>query len=285
MTFPPEPRTVEPTIAYLRERVTRAPTAAIVLGSGLSGVAAEIRDPLVIPFADIPGLPRTSVAGHEGALLFGVWEGVEVAVMQGRFHLYEGWPAETVALPLRALRALGASHLLITNAAGALRADLGAGDLMLIADHINLTFRNPLIGSVALGGDRFTDMSDPYDSRAREIALRAAEELRIRLSPGVYAAVLGPSFETPAELEMLRRLGVDAVGMSTVPEVIVGRALSMRVLGISCITNAPPTPGREKLTHEEVLRVAGEVSGRLSDLLRVILPRWVPPNLASEAAT
>src|SRR5690606_22867107 len=165
-----------------------------------------------------------------------------------------------------------------TNAAGALRSDLGPGDLMLIVDHINMMFRNPLIGAVPTGETRFPDMSDPYDRHYREIARAVADDLKIRLSTGVYAGVLGPSFETPAEIAMLRSFGADAVGMSTVPEVIVARALDMSVLGISCITNDPPSAGRPKLTHEEVIEVAAEASRRLALLLREILSRSAPLN-------
>ncbi len=267
--------TFESAVAFLRDRVDRAPSAVVVLGSGLSGVASEIDDPISVPYAEVPGFPRATVAGHAGALLFGRWGGVEVVAMRGRFHLYEGWPAKAVVLPLRALRALGASQLVVTNAAGALRSGLEPGDLMLIADHIDMMFRNPLSGAPGAGEARFPDMSDPYDSAARDLALRAASEMRIALSTGVYAAVLGPSFETPAEIAMLRLLGADAVGMSTAPEVIAARAFGMRVLGISCITNGLASAGSHKLTHEEVLQVAGDASVRLTRLLRVVLPRMI----------
>jgi purine-nucleoside phosphorylase len=186
---------------------------------------------------------------------------------------------------LRALAALGADHLVLTNAAGGVRPGLRAGDLMLIVDHINLMFRNPLVGPVSGSEGRFPDMSDPYDPEIREIALLCADELGVPLFPGVYAAVIGPSYETPAEVRMLARLGADAVGMSTVPEVIVARALGMRVLGISCITNVAAGLGAGKLSHDEVLTVGGEASGRLARLLRDLLPRVLPPNLPTEAAT
>ncbi len=275
---------IEPTIDFLRERVTRAPAALIVLGSGLSGVADEIGDPLRIPYAMIPGFPRTTVEGHRGELVAGVWAGVEVVVMLGRFHYYEGWSSEDVTVPIRAIRALGADRFVVTNAAGAIRSDLAPGDLMLIADHLNLMFRNPLIGPTVIGEHRFPDMTDAYDPAAREAAKAAARQLGIGLREGVYAGVTGPSFETPAEIEMMRRFGADAVGMSTVPEVIVARALAMRVLGISCITNAAPGPGRPGLTHTEVLEVAAKSSERMTSLLRAVLPRIAPTNLPTEAA-
>ncbi|HUE95098.1 MAG TPA: purine-nucleoside phosphorylase [Longimicrobiaceae bacterium] len=273
------------TIDFLRERLTRAPKAVLVLGSGLGAVADEVRDPLRIPYSEIPGFPRSTVVGHAGALLSGIWEGVEVVVMQGRFHLYEGWAPEVVATPLRALASLGAEYLVVTNAAGGIRPGLRPGDLMLIADHINMMFRNPLIGPVAHGEHRFPDMSDPYDRELRTLALGTARELKIPLVPGVYAGVLGPSYETPAEIQMLRTLGADAVGMSTVPEVIVARALGLRVLGLSCITNLAAGLGQAKLGHEEVLEVGRAAGERLARLLRHFIPGAIPLNLPTEAAT
>jgi purine-nucleoside phosphorylase len=274
---------VEEGIAFLRERLTRVPRALLVFGSGLSAVGDEIADRVVIPYSEIPGFPRSTVAGHPGVLVAGIWQGVEVAAMLGRFHLYEGWEPWEIGIPLRIFRGLGADHLVVTNAAGGLRPRMRPGDLMLIADHINLMFRNPLIGPEPVRGERFPDMSDPYDVGIRQEVMRAADELEIYLHQGVYAGVLGPSYETPAELQFLRVIGADAVGMSTVPEVIVARALEMKVLGISCITNVPGAGG--KVTHEEVLAVAGQASERLLRLLRAVLPRTVPPNLATEAAS
>lgn len=270
---------------FLRERLTRAPRALLVLGSGLGGVADRIADPLRIPYSDIPGFPRSTVAGHAGALVAGIWEGVEVVVMQGRFHLYEGWDPEVVARPLRIFAALGAEYLIVTNAAGGVRPGMRPGDLMLIADHINFMFRNPLIGATRIGEERFPDMSDPYDRELREMALEVATELGIPLSQGVYAGLLGPAYETPAEVRMLRTLGADAVGMSTVPEVIVARALGLKVLGISCITNLAAGLGQGKLGHEEVLEVGREAGERLTRLLAALLPRALPLNLATEAAS
>lgn len=275
------PGVIEGPLSFLRERVTRAPRVVLVLGSGLGSVADEISDALRIPYADIPGFPRSTVAGHSGELITGIWEGVEVAAMRGRFHLYEGWPPEGVVLPLRVLRALGADHVILTNAAGAVDPSLPVGGLMLIADHINFTFCNPLIGPVAPGEERFPDMSDPYDRELRKVAQQTAAELGIPLNPGVYAAVLGPSYETPAEIRMLARMGANAVGMSTVPEVVAARALGMKALAFSCVTNAAGA----KLSHEEVLEVGARSSGELVRLLRALLPRIVSPNLATEAAS
>lgn len=275
------------TVAFLRERVTRAPHAILVLGSGLGGVAEEIRDAVRIPFDDIPGFPRRAqaLAGHAGTLVAGTWEGVEVAALQGRFHLYEGWEPEAVALPIRALAALGAGTMLVTNAAGGLRPGMRPGDLMLMADHINFMWRNPLIGAVVPGEERFPDMSDPYDAAFRREAEAVALELQIPLVQGVYAAMLGPSYETPAEIRMLRTLGADAVGMSTVPEVLVARALGVRCLGISCITNLAAGLGGAKLSHDEVMEAGAAVRDRLAALVRGVLPRVAGLNLPSEAAS
>src|SRR5687768_17744002 len=270
---------IEPTIAFLRERFTRAPHAILVLGSGLGGMADEIDDAVRIPFGQIPGFPRRAqeLAGHAGQLVAGRLDGVEVAAMQGRFHLYEGWQPQDVALPVRALAALGAEVMVLTNAAGGIRPGFQPGDLMLIADHINLMWQNPLIGRTVPGEQRFPDMSDPYDAGFRRIAREVARERRIPVEEGVYAALLGPSYETPAEIRMLARLGADAIGMSTVPEVLVARALGVRCLGISCITNLAAGLGGATLDHAEVMEVGERVRDRLAALVRGILPRIAEP--------
>ena len=272
------------TIEYLRERITRAPSVILVLGSGLGEMAEEITDAVAIPYAEIPGFPRSTVAGHAGRLVAGIVNGVEVVAMQGRFHLYEGWEPTVVALPIRVLAALGAGTLVVSNAAGGLRPGMKAGDLMLIADHLNLMGKNPLTGPVLTGEERFPDMSAPYDPELRRVAAALALEQRIRLEEGVYAAVLGPSYETPAEIRMLRALGADAVGMSTVPEVIVARALGLRVLGISLISNLAAGISPIPLSHTEVMEAGAMVQGRFTKLVRELLPRIAPSNLASEAA-
>lgn len=273
------------TIDYLRERITRAPAAVLVLGSGLGAMADEIQDPVRIGYEEIPGFPRSTVAGHAGALVAGILEGVEVVAMQGRFHLYEGWDHDQVALPIRVLAALGARAAVLTNAAGGVRPGLEAGTLMLISDHLNLMGRNPLVGPTRPGETRFPDMSDAYDSGFRAVAREVAREMGIELEEGVYAAVLGPSYETPAEVRMLGRMGADAIGMSTVPEVIVARALGLRVLGISCVTNLAAGLGSEPLSHEEVMEVGARVRDRLAGLVRGVLPRISQENLPSEAAS
>lgn len=270
--------TVE-TIRYLRERITRAPTAILVLGSGMGALADEVIDPVRLPFAEIPGFPRATVQGHAGSLVVGILEGVEVAVLAGRFHLYEGWSPAEVALPVRSLATLGAELLLLTNAAGGLRPDLVPGDLMLISDHLNLTGRNPLVGTVVPGEERFPDMSDPYDREVRARISEAALEQGIALQEGVYAGLLGPSYETPAEVRMLARLGADAVGMSSVTEAIVARALGMRVAGISCITNRAAALGGVPLAHDDVLAMGAAGRRKLSAVLRTVLPRIAPSNV------
>lgn len=270
-------RAVEETVEFLRGRLPREPRAILVLGSGLGGVADEIEEAVRIPFALVPGFPRRTqeLAGHAGALVAGRWAGVDVVAMQGRFHLYEGWNPEDVALPVRALATLGARVMVLTNAAGGLRPGMQPGDLMIIADHINLMWRNPLIGPAAPGETRFPDMSDPYHAPFRRAAEATALELGIPVTQGVYAAVLGPSYETPAEIRMLARLGADAVGMSTIPEVLVGRAMGVRCLGISCITNLAAGLGGKELTHEEVMETGAAVRDRLAALVRGVLPRIV----------
>lgn len=278
-----EAATASEAVVFLRERITRAPHAILVLGSGLGHLAESIQDPVRIPYTEIPGFPHSTVTGHAGALVAGILEGVEVVAMQGRFHLYEGWPADAVALPIRTLAALGAQTLVVTNAAGGIRPGMRPGDLMLLADHINLMWGNPLIGPVAAGETRFPDMSDPYDAAFRREAERVALKLQIPLAQGVYAAMLGPSYETPAEIRMLERLGADAVGMSTVPEVLVARALGLRCLGVSCITNLAAGLGGA-LSHDEVMEVGKRAGDRLGRLIRGVLPQIAKVNLASEAA-
>ena len=251
----------------------RPPAAAIILGSGLGGLVKQIVGGVSIPFADIPGFPSAKVAGHAGALIAGHLAQRPVLALAGRFHMYEGHDARLAALPVRLMHALGARTLIVSNAAGGVRRTFRPGDLMLIDDHINLMFRNPLIGAVEPGEARFPDMSAPYarelEAMARDVALDAG----IPLQEGVYAGLLGPAYETPAEVRMLERLGADAVGMSTVPEVLVARALDMRVLGISCITNlacgltvAPPS-------HDEVLAVAGQAAVRLEKIVAGVVAR------------
>lgn len=262
---------MESAVAHIKPRLRAAPRVMLVLGSGLGSLADEIEEAIAIPFGEIPGFHAATVAGHKGQLVAGTLEGVDVIAMQGRFHLYEGHSAATAALPIRVMAALGADILIVSNAAGGVHRDFRAGDLMIIDDHINFMFRNPLIGAVVEGDVRFPDMSEPYDRALQDIAVDAAKRNGIALRKGVYFAVTGPSYETPAEIRMYARLGADAVGMSTVPEVIAARAMGIRVLGISLITNAAAGMTGEPLTHEEVIQAGIEAGPRFTKLVRAVI--------------
>ncbi|PYO98803.1 MAG: purine-nucleoside phosphorylase [Gemmatimonadetes bacterium] len=249
------------------------PQVAIVLGSGLAGVADAVRDPVRIPYREIPGFPEPGAPGHKGELVGGTLESTPVLVQSGRFHLYEGQAPALAALPTRLFATLGVKTIVVTNAAGGIRRSFRPPTLMLIADHINLMFRNPLVGPVEEGEERFPDMSDPYDPALRALARQVARDERIPLEEGVYAALLGPSFESPAEIRMLERIGADAVGMSTVPEVIAARARGLRCLGFSSITNVASGLSAQKLSHLEVLEAGKQVAGQLEQLIRGVLKR------------
>jgi purine-nucleoside phosphorylase len=249
----------------------RRPTVAIVLGSGLGFLGDELADAARVPYAKVPGFPLPGVQGHAGELIAGTLEGKSVLAQSGRFHLYEGHEPAVAALPVRVFHALGVRTVILTNAAGGIRRSFRPGSLMLIADHLNMMSRNPLVGPVAEGDERFPDMSDPYDSELRALARRVAAEQKIALEEGVYAAMLGPSYESKAEIEMLKRIGADAVGMSTVPEVIAARARGMKCIGISTITNLAAGLGGASLSHKEVLETADRVKGDLARLVRGIV--------------
>lgn len=245
---------------YIRGRAPASPQIGLVLGSGLGVLADAMEDAVTIPYGDIPHFPVSTVEGHAGELLVGRFAGKTALLMKGRFHMYEGYAAETVAFPMRVMKALGIGTLLVTNAAGGVNADFRPGDLMLISDHINFMFRNPLIGpNDGEFGPRFPDMSEAYSRRLRELARREGEALGVQFREGVYAGVLGPSYETPAEIRMLRTLGADAVGMSTVPETIAARHAGIEVLGISCISNMAAGMLDQPLSHEEVMETAERV--------------------------
>ena len=247
------------------------PEVAIILGSGLGGIAARIKQSMVVPFAEVPGFPDATVVGHAGQLIVGTLAGRQVVALAGRFHMYEGHDAALAGFPVRVFGALGARMLVVSNAAGGIRRTLRPGDLMLIADHINLMFRSPLVGPAQPGELRFPDMSVPYDAELRALARRIAAERRVPVQEGVYAGLLGPTYETPSEVRMLAALGADAVGMSTVPEVIVARALGMRVLGISCITNLACGLSAQPLSHEEVLETTREVATNFEGLVEAVV--------------
>jgi purine-nucleoside phosphorylase len=240
----------------VRERLgVKSPVAAIVLGSGLGTLADKVTDATRVPYGEIPGFHAPSVVGHKGELIRGMLGGREVLMLAGRFHMYEGHSAQVAALPIRVVHALGARSLFVSNAAGGVRRTFKPGDLMVIADHLNLMFRNPLIGPAQPGEVRFPDMSAPWTPRLQTLLEDSAREVGVTLQRGVYAGLLGPTYETPAEIRMLERMGADAVGMSTVPEVIVAAALGMQVAGISCITNHAAGITAAPLDHSEVVEV------------------------------
>ncbi len=260
--------------AVVRERLgVESPACAIVLGSGLGDLVHDLAEARRIPFAEVPGFPTATVAGHAGALIGGTLAGREVLLLAGRFHLYEGHPPQLAAFPTRVVHALGARTLFVSNAAGGVRRTFAPGDLMVIADHLNLMFRNPLVGAVEEGDVRFPDLSDPYDAALRRVLREAARAVGVPVQEGVYAGLLGPSYETPAEVRMLERLGADAVGMSTVPEVIVAKALGMRVAGVSCITNPASGTSLAPLDHADVLAVGREASVRFRALVAEFVAR------------
>ncbi len=250
------------------------PTVGMILGSGLGDVAGQVDGAAVVPYADIPGFPGSHVPGHRGELVLGTLDGLGVAAMMGRVHLYEGYSPAEVASPVQFLYELGVRLLVVTNAAGGLKPGMKAGTMMILEDHINLpglAGMNPLIGKTG-GSERFVSMDAAYDPELRDLALAEARALGLRVDTGVYVMVAGPSYETPAEARLLRHLGADAVGMSTVPEVVVARSLGMRVLGISCITNALlDAESAEPTAHAAVLSVAQEASSGLALLLRGVL--------------
>lgn len=253
-----------------------AATVGVILGSGLGAVADTVVESggTALSYGEIPHFPTSSVEGHKGRLVYGIVGGVPVLLMQGRVHRYEGYPASSVVFPVRVLHALGVKRLVVTNAAGGLGAGFSAGDLMLIEDHLNLTGDNPLVGhNDARFGPRFPDMSEAYSRRLTALADDVAQARGLKLQRGVYAGLLGPSYETPAEIRMLRTLGAHAVGMSTVFEVIAASHLGMEVLGISCITNLAAGLSDQKLSHDEVKDTATRVEAAFSGLILDLLPR------------
>jgi purine-nucleoside phosphorylase len=258
----------------VRRRIgDNVPVAAIVLGSGLGGLADEIEAVAKIPYGDVPGFPSATVPGHAGSLIAGTLGGRFVLALAGRFHMYEGHDVRLAAFPVRVVHALGAKTLIVSNAAGGVNRLWQPSDLMLIRDHINLMFRNPLVGAAEPGDTRFPDMSDPYDTRLGGLAREVAKEERILLREGVYAGLLGPAYETAAEVRMLEYLGADAVGMSTVPEVIVARAMGMRVLGFSCITNLACGLTSNPITHAEVLEATSRSAATFKRLVKGVVGR------------
>ena len=260
--------------SLIASRISVAPRVAVVLGSGLGAFADSLESPTVIPYGEIPGWPRSTAIGHAGKLVVGHMDGCPVAVLAGRAHLYEGYTAQQAVFGIRALRKMGVEAVILTNAAGGINVKFGAGQLVLISDHINLLGENPLTGpNDDTLGPRFPDMSEAYSIRYRELARAAGREMGLELPEGVYAAVPGPSYETPAEIRYMRAVGADLVGMSTVPETIAANHMGMKVLGISCVTNAAAGVLDQKLNHTEVLEVGERMKGTLIELLRRVIPK------------
>jgi len=263
--------------AWVRGKTDAPPAVGVILGSGLGGFAELLRLAVVIPYSEIPGFPQVRVAGHAGRLVVGELPseagGVMVAAMQGRVHAYEGWPASEVAFPARVLCGLGVKALLVTNAAGGVDPSFAPGDLVRITDHLNLSGTNPLLGgNEDRLGPRFPDLSDAYDPRLGGLLEEAARSAGVALRHGVYAGMLGPSYETPAEIRMLRALGADLVGMSTVHEVIAARHQGVAVAGLSVVTNPAAGLSATRLTHDEVQVTATRARARVEAVLRAFLP-------------
>ncbi|SES62444.1 purine-nucleoside phosphorylase [Anaerobranca gottschalkii] len=253
----------------IKSKVDILPEIGLILGSGLGTLADEIEESVAVPYEEIPHFPKSTVSGHAGRLVIGKLEGKRVVAMQGRFHYYEGYSLQEVTFPVYVMHALGIKALVVTNACGGLNKKFAPGDLMLITDHINTYFTNPLIGpNYEELGPRFPDMSQAYNREFIAIAERVADELNIKVQKGVYAPVTGPSYCTPAELRMLITLGGDTVGMSTVPEVIVANYLGIKVLGISCITDMAIPDHLEPLTHEQVVKIANQTRPKFIKLVK-----------------
>ncbi|MFF2875170.1 purine-nucleoside phosphorylase [Gottfriedia sp. NPDC057991] len=263
---------IDKAASFIKEKINKQPKIGLILGSGLGVLVDEIENQEKIPFHTIPEFATSTVEGHEGQLVFGNIHDIEVVAMQGRVHFYEGYSMEKVTFPIRIMKELGVEILIVTNAAGGVNTSFMPGDLMLITDHINFTGTNPLIGpNNPELGVRFVDMSYPYDRDLQELAKSAAKDVNVKLQEGVYVALTGPSYETPAEIRMFRTLGADAVGMSTVSEVIVARHAEIRVIGISCISNMAAGILDQPLNHEEVIETTQRVRTQFLSLVKEIV--------------
>lgn len=257
---------------YIQKHIQERPQIGVVLGSGLGPFSEQIANPKVISYHDIPHFPVSTVEGHAGKLFFGKLHNKNLAVMSGRFHYYEGYHFQQVVFPIRVMARLGIQTLIVTNAAGGINRSFTPGDLMIMEDHINLTGSNPLIGpNMNELGPRFPDMTTAYTPELREVALKSANKLGIAVQKGVYIGISGPSFETPAEIRMMRTLGADAVGMSTVAEVIAARHIGLKILGISCITNMAAGMLNQTLTHEETKETAAKAQNKFVTLVSGII--------------
>lgn len=263
---------IKETSEYLSQITDFKPEIGLILGSGLGTLANEIENPIAIDYKDIPNFPISTVEGHEGRLVLGILEGKKVIAMQGRFHYYEGYSMEEVTFPVRVMKSIGVEMIIVTNACGGMDKKLYPGALMIIEDHINFTGDNPLIGpNFEELGPRFPDMSTAYDKELIKIAHSVGKKLDIETEQGIYAAISGPYFFSRAELRMLRRIGGDVIGMSTVPEVIVARHMGLRVLGISCVTDMAIADEIVSISHEEVIEVANKTRPKFIKLVRGIL--------------
>ena len=258
----------------IRSRANATPKVAVVLGSGLGAFADELEESTAISYKEIHGFAQATVEGHAGKLVIGKAGDVPIAAMQGRFHFYEGYPLDDVTFPIRVLKLLGVKTLILTNAAGSLNTELTPGSLMIISDHINLMGANPLIGpNEDRFGPRFPDLTSTYDPELQSLVIEEANAMDIDLRRGVYAALSGPSYETPAEIHMVRTLGADAVGMSTVPEAIVARHMEMRIIGISCITNLAAGVSNRPIDHSQVMEIGQRVRAQFTELLRRVIAK------------
>jgi purine-nucleoside phosphorylase len=258
----------------IRLRTDQEASVAIVLGSGLGAFASDLSEATEIPYAEIPGFARSTVEGHAGRLVIGKSGEVTVAAMQGRFHFYEGYSLQDVTFPMRVLKLIGVRTVVLTNAAGALNVEFTPGSLMVISDHLNLLGDNPLRGpNDERFGPRFPDLTSVYARRLQDVVIEEARALGLKLPRGIYGALAGPSYETPAEIRMLRTLGADVVGMSTVPEAIVARHMSMQVIGISCITNLAAGVSDEPIDHSQVMAIGERVRGDFTKLLSRVVSR------------
>lgn len=277
MTEPDQYAAAQSAAQFIHSRCVLRPRIALVLGSGLGGFADELKGQTRVPYSEIPSFSRSTAEGHAGNLVIGTVDNIPVAAMQGRVHLYEGYSAQQVAFPMRVFACMGIKAVVLTNAAGGINPSYGRGALVAIRDHINLQGQNPLVGANdERFGPRFPDMTDCYNPQFRQFALDEAQRLGGDVYEGIYAAMLGPSYETPAEIRYLRTIGADLVGMSTVPEVIAARHMGLEVLAISCVTNMAAGMSGEKINHEEVMETGERVRGKFVALLRAVLPKIEP---------
>lgn len=270
---------IQEAVQFIKTKFSDSPDIGLILGSGLGEYADSFSDPVIIPYTDIPHFPQSTVVGHKGRLVFQKFEGFNVVAMQGRFHYYEGYEIEQVTFPVRVMGMLGIKHLILTNAAGAANPEFEAGALMLISDHINFMGTNPLRGAHKKEfGERFPDMTEAYNKEDAAIFESVAQRLGIPVKKGIYMAFSGPSYETPAEIRMVQTLGADAVGMSTVPEAIVGTQMGIRVSGVSCITNMAAGMTGAKLSHQEVMETADRVRTQFIALIDGVIHEFGKSN-------